>query len=72
MLHLIKSCEIYDLKEKESVDTINNLLNKNISRRTYYNYKKRPYDKEIFQMLKDFGGDRHLTVSKYHREITID
>ncbi len=51
---MIKSCEFYDnIYEKESVDVINNILKKNISRRTYYNYKKKLYDKEIFKTLKD-------------------
>ena len=51
--HLIKSCESFSLTEKESVNAINNILNENTSRRTYYNYKKRLYDKEIFTKLKD-------------------
>ena len=41
VLHLIKSCENYDLSEKESLETINKILDKDISRRTYYNYKKK-------------------------------
>ncbi|MBA3977733.1 MAG: hypothetical protein H0X50_06030 [Nitrosopumilus sp.] len=52
LLHLIKGCENFGLTEKESVDAINNILNKNISRRTYYNHKKRLYGKEIFTKLK--------------------
>ena len=52
ILYLIKSCETYDLTEKESIETINKILNKNISRRTYYNYKKKLYDKEIIQKIK--------------------
>ena len=53
LLHLIKGCENFGLKEKESIDAINNILKRNISRRTYYNYKKKLYDKEIFQILND-------------------
>ncbi len=53
LLHLIKSCINYDLSEKESIETINKILDKDISRRTYYNYKKKLYDKEIFQVLKE-------------------
>jgi hypothetical protein len=54
LLYLIKSCEIYgDLNEKESIGAINKTLCKDISRRTYYNYKKKLYDKEIITKLKD-------------------
>lgn len=52
ILHLIKSCENYNLSEKESIETINKILDKDISRRTYYNYKKKLYDKDIIQGLK--------------------
>ncbi len=52
ILHLIKSCENYALTEKESLETINKILDKAVSRRTYYNYKKKLYDKEIIQGLK--------------------
>lgn len=52
LLHLIKSCENYDLTDKESIETINKVLEKGISRRTYYNYKKKLHDKEIIQGLK--------------------
>ena len=57
LLHLIKGCENFGLKEKESIDAINNILKRNISRRTYYNHKKKLYDKEIFQTLKDTMSD---------------
>ena len=49
---LIKGCESFGLAEKESVDAINNILDKNISRRTYYNHKRKLYSKEIFASLK--------------------
>lgn len=52
ILHLVKSCENYDLSEKESLQTINKILDKGISRRTYYNYKKKLYDKDIFKQMK--------------------
>lgn len=60
ILHLIKSCENYDLTEKESLETINKILGKSISRRTYYNYKKKLYDKEIIHQLKDSIYDNHM------------
>ena len=45
ILYLIKSCENYDLDERESIESINRVLgDKSISRRTYYNYKKKLYD----------------------------
>jgi len=28
--------------------------------------------KELMSIIDDFDGSRHLLVSKYHREITID
>ncbi len=52
VLHLIKSCENFDLTEKESIETINKILDKEISRRTYYIYKKKLYDKEMIQKIK--------------------
>jgi hypothetical protein len=60
ILHLIKSCENYDLNEKESIETINKILNKNISRRTYYNYKNKLYDKEIIHQVKNSIYDNHM------------
>ena len=42
----------YALTEKESLETINKILDKDISRRTYYNYKKKLYDKEMIQKIK--------------------
>ncbi len=60
ILHLIKSCENYDLSENESLETINKILDKDISRRTYYNYKKKLYDKEIIHQVKDSIYDNHM------------
>jgi hypothetical protein len=60
ILHLIKSCENYNLTEKESIETINKILDKDISRRTYYNYKKKLYDKEIIHQLKGSIYDNHM------------
>jgi hypothetical protein len=54
ILYLIKSCENYDLDERESIEAINRVLgDKSISRRTYYNYKKKLYDSETFGLLKN-------------------
>ena len=54
ILYLIKSCENYDLDERESIESINKVLeDKSISRRTYYNYKKKLYDNQIFGLLKN-------------------
>lgn len=54
ILYLIKSCENYDLNERESIDSINKVLgDKSISRRTYYNYKKKLYDSQTFGLLKN-------------------
>ena len=52
ILHLIKSCENYALSEKESLETISEILNKDVSRRTHYNYKKKLYDIEMIQKIK--------------------
>lgn len=60
ILYLIKSCENYDLSEKESIDTINKILDKDISRRTYYNYKKKLYDKDILKQLKSSMYDSQM------------
>jgi hypothetical protein len=54
ILYLIKSCENYDLNERESIESINKVLGeKSISRRTYYNYKKKLYDSQTFSLLKN-------------------
>ncbi len=60
ILHLIKSCEKYELTEKESLETISKILGKGISRRTYYYHKKKLYDKEIIHQLKDSIYDSHM------------
>ncbi|HJR48954.1 MAG TPA: hypothetical protein VJ799_12425 [Nitrososphaeraceae archaeon] len=52
ILYLIKSCENYDLDERESIASINRVLeDKSISRRTYYNYKKKLYDSMTVRLL---------------------
>lgn len=53
LIHLIKSCETFNLTEKELVGIITKVLDKEISIRTFYNYKKKLYDKEIFHSLKN-------------------
>jgi hypothetical protein len=54
ILYLIKSCENYDLSERESIESINKVLgDKSISRRTYYNYKKKLYDSQTLGLLKN-------------------
>ncbi len=54
ILYLIKSCENYDLNENDSIEAINKVLkDKGISRRTYYNYKKKLYDTQIFNLVKN-------------------
>ncbi len=53
ILQLIKSCEYYHLNEKQSVECINKILNRNISRRTYYSYKNKLYKDDIFSKLKE-------------------
>lgn len=60
ILHLIKSCENYQLTEKESLETISKILGKDISRRTYYNYKKKLYDKDILKQLKNSMYDSQM------------
>ncbi len=53
LLQLIKSCEYYQINEKQSVECINNILNKNISRRTYYAYRHKIYSHDVFCRLKE-------------------
>lgn len=54
ILYLIKSCENYGLNGRESIDSINKVLgDKSISRRTYYNYKKKLYNSQTFGLLKN-------------------
>ena len=45
---------ITNLDERESIESINKVLgDKSISRRTYYNYKKKLYDSQTFGLLKN-------------------
>ena len=53
LLQLIKSCEYYHLSEKQSIECINKIPNRNVSRRTYYNYKHKLYTHDIFNKLKE-------------------
>ncbi len=53
ILQLIKICEYYHLREKQSMECFNNILNRNISRRTYYNYKRKLYSHDVFKRLKE-------------------
>ncbi len=53
LFQLIKSCEYYRLNEKQSIGCINEILNRNISRRTYYLYKRKLYSHEVFSRLKE-------------------
>jgi hypothetical protein len=50
----MERCEFYDNQtKKDSRDAISKISNKDISSRTYYNYKKQLYDKDIYIKLKD-------------------
>lgn len=51
--HLIKSRENYNLTDIESIETINKILEEEISRKSYYNYKKKLYDKEIIVYFRN-------------------
>ena len=53
LLQLIKSCEYFHLSEKQSIGCISKILNRNISRRTYYSYKRKQYSNDIFIRLKE-------------------
>ena len=53
LLHLMKSCEYYYLSEKQSVECIDKVLNRNISRRSYYSYKRKLYSHDVFNRLKE-------------------
>lgn len=53
LLQLIKICEYYHLSEKQSIGCINNILKRNISRRSYYTYKSRLYSHDVFNRLKE-------------------
>ncbi len=60
LLNLIKSCEYYHLNEKQSIKCINKILNKNISRRSYYIYKRKLYSHDVFSRLKESIYNSHL------------
>lgn len=53
ILQLIRSCEYYRLNEKQSMGCISKILNRNISRRSYYNYKRKLYAHDVFHRLKE-------------------
>ena len=53
LLQLMKSCEYYHLNETQSIGCINKILNRNISRRTYYLYKRKLYSHGVFKRLKE-------------------
>ncbi len=53
LLQLMKSCEYYRLSEKQSIGSINNILNRNISRRSYYIYKRKLNSHDVFSRLKE-------------------
>lgn len=53
LIGLVKSCEYYDLTEIQSLDLVNSKLSKPISRSTYYNHKKKLYQDEKFQSLRN-------------------
>ncbi len=56
----MKSCEYYNLNEKQSIECINKIINRNITRRTYYNYKRKLYSNDIFIRLKESIYNSHL------------
>ncbi len=60
LLQLIKSCEYYHLSEKQSIECINKILNRNISRRTYYIYKHKLFTNDVFSRLKESIYSSHL------------
>ena len=45
LIQVIKSCEKYSLNENESMRSIRKLFDRSISRRTYYYYKHKIYEK---------------------------
>ena len=53
VLQLVKSCEYYHLSEKQSIGCINKIMNINISRRSYYTYKRKLYSHDVFNKLKE-------------------
>ncbi len=60
LLQLIRSCEYHHLSEKQSIGCVNKILDRNISRRTYYNYKNKLYKDDIFNKLKESIYNSHL------------
>ncbi len=63
LLNLIKSCEYNHLNEKQSIECINNILNRNISRRSYYTYKRKIYSHDVFNRLKESIYNSHSVRS---------
>jgi hypothetical protein len=53
LLQLLRICEYHNLTENQSIECINNILKRNISRRTYYNYKRKLYSHDVFNRLKE-------------------
>lgn len=53
LLQIMRSCEYYHLNEKQYMKCINNILSSNISRRTYYLYKRKLHSHDIFSRLKE-------------------
>lgn len=53
LLQLLKSCVYYNLTEKQSIKCINKILSRNISRRSYYIYKRKLYSHDVFKRLKE-------------------
>jgi hypothetical protein len=51
LLQLIKSCEFYHLNEKQSIECVTNILNRSLSRRTYYNYKCKLYSHDVLSTI---------------------
>ncbi len=50
---LIKGCEYHHLSEKQSIECINKVLKGHVSRRSYYNYKRKIYSHDVFDRLKE-------------------
>ncbi len=53
LLQLLKSCEYYHLNEKQAVECINKILHRNISRRTYYLYRRKLHSHDVLNRLKE-------------------
>jgi hypothetical protein len=52
MLQIIKYCQFTELSENQSIEVINKILLKRISRSTYYYYKKKLYEENKFPAEK--------------------